>query len=304
MEQVTHTAGLLKHLEQGEANSHALMTDDGRWLISLLHNGEQTAPRQAANMRRLAAAWNACNGLETEELEALGAGALPSIMGASRTLRAASQLVIDAYGGDVPDWLRAEFVLLRNARKEMWDVLKGCAKPTNVDAMRHALRVAVRVFDCLAEGQDYNTICEQTGCMAIVSQALIGEPNDDPRAELAAIRAAVQAIDEKIDDAANNNASARPPTGDDYNDVCAIVMRGAPDPWHLFYIEASDADGTHAYLVSAQSGSQSKAQELAEATVRDELCGSEEEPCEVEHVGFIGIVDGDVCETVGLLADA
>lgn len=126
---------------------------------------------------------------------------------------------------------------------------------------------------------------------------------DDPRAELAAIRAAVRAYDDRLDDKAHDGANAQPPNGDDYNELFGLVMNGAPDPWHLFYVEAADDDGTHAYLVSAQSGSQDKARELAEATVRDELCGTEESPATIEHVGFIGIVDGDVCKTVGLLAD-
>lgn len=56
--------------EDGEANSFAVLDDArGRWWLSLLHNGEALTELQRHNMRRLAACWNACEGVATEELE-------------------------------------------------------------------------------------------------------------------------------------------------------------------------------------------------------------------------------------------
>ena len=76
---------------------------------------------------------------------------------------------------------------------------------------------------------------------------------------------------------------------------------GAP-VWHLFRIEAEDEDGTHAFIVSAESGSESKAQELAEAAVL-EVIGTDDEPAAVSHCSRLGGTDSDVFERIGLLAD-
>lgn len=87
-------------------------------------------------------------------------------------------------------------------------------------------------------------------------------------------------------------------------DSAAKVGAHYAAPWHLFYIEASDEDGTRAFMVSAQSGSQQKAQELAEASVAIE--GSpdpgDEDPMTIDHTRHIGIVDRDVFERIGVLA--
>lgn len=64
-----HTTGRLAFRENGDANSYALVDDDGNWLMSLLHNGQQLTDTQRENMRRLVACWNACEGLTTEQLE-------------------------------------------------------------------------------------------------------------------------------------------------------------------------------------------------------------------------------------------
>lgn len=54
----------------GEANSYALIdADTGKWFMSLLVNGEQMETKQVENLRRLAATWNACDGIPTEALE-------------------------------------------------------------------------------------------------------------------------------------------------------------------------------------------------------------------------------------------
>lgn len=64
-----HTQGRLTVRENGDANSYALVDDTGNWLLSLLHNGQQLTETQRENLRRLAACWNACEGLHTESLE-------------------------------------------------------------------------------------------------------------------------------------------------------------------------------------------------------------------------------------------
>lgn len=66
-----HTPGKVRFQADGEANRFAMLTEDGRWLLTLLHNGEAVSERQAENMRRLAAAWNACEGLSTRTIEIL-----------------------------------------------------------------------------------------------------------------------------------------------------------------------------------------------------------------------------------------
>lgn len=65
----THTATRLTFCANGDANSYALLDDQGKWFMSVLVNGEQLEPRQEANMRRLVACWNACEGISTDALE-------------------------------------------------------------------------------------------------------------------------------------------------------------------------------------------------------------------------------------------
>jgi len=67
-----HTPGRVTFRDDGDANHWSLLTADGRWLLALLHNGEAPSERQAANFRRLAACWNACEGISTDALERLG----------------------------------------------------------------------------------------------------------------------------------------------------------------------------------------------------------------------------------------
>lgn len=64
-----HTPGRLTVRANGDANSYALLDQNGQWWMSLLLNGQQLTASQEANMRRLAACWNACEGLSTENLE-------------------------------------------------------------------------------------------------------------------------------------------------------------------------------------------------------------------------------------------
>ena len=73
-------------------------------------------------------------------------------------------------------------------------------------------------------------------------------------------------------------------------------------PWHLFRIECSDADGVHAFAVSAQSEDESGAQKAAEAAALDE-CGTDDEPANVTHVSALGTVDRDIFERFGVMAE-
>lgn len=54
----------------GDAGSYALMNSaTSRWVISVLLNGEIGTATQAELLERMAACWNACDGVPTEELE-------------------------------------------------------------------------------------------------------------------------------------------------------------------------------------------------------------------------------------------
>lgn len=65
----THTPTRLTFRANGNANSYTLLDDQGGWFMSMLVNGRQLEPRQEANLRRLAACWNACDGISTDALE-------------------------------------------------------------------------------------------------------------------------------------------------------------------------------------------------------------------------------------------
>ena len=64
-----NTQGRLSIKENGDANSYALLDESGKWLLSVLHNGEKLTSVQRETMRRVAACWNACEGISTDELE-------------------------------------------------------------------------------------------------------------------------------------------------------------------------------------------------------------------------------------------
>lgn len=66
-----HTPGRLVLKVNGEANSYALLDESGAWWLSVLLNGQQLTAMQEANLRRLAACWNACEGATTEQAEEL-----------------------------------------------------------------------------------------------------------------------------------------------------------------------------------------------------------------------------------------
>lgn len=92
-----HTPGKVRFQADGEANRFAMLTEDGRWLLTILHNGEAVSERQAENMRRLAAAWNACEGLSTRTIEILAQlGGVTSKMPAVAKLAAERDELLEA----------------------------------------------------------------------------------------------------------------------------------------------------------------------------------------------------------------
>jgi hypothetical protein len=68
-EHTVHTTGRLHLRENGDANSYALLDENGHWRVSLVMDGEQITERQGADLTRTVAAWNACDGISTEDLE-------------------------------------------------------------------------------------------------------------------------------------------------------------------------------------------------------------------------------------------
>lgn len=66
-----YTPSRIAFKEGGEANQWAMLTEDGRWLLALLHNGEALSATQAANFRRLEACWNSWHGMPTEAIQQL-----------------------------------------------------------------------------------------------------------------------------------------------------------------------------------------------------------------------------------------
>lgn len=68
--------------------------------------------------------------------------------------------------------------------------------------------------------------------------------------------------------------------------------------WHLFRVDASDEDGCYSVITSAQSESEAKAQELAEAAVLDDL-GTAESPAEMDSTTYLGRCENDIWEKIG-----
>lgn len=64
-----HTPGPLTTHEDAFEPNRFRLHNDGNWLMSILHNGEQLVEKQRENVRRLAACWNACQGIDTDALE-------------------------------------------------------------------------------------------------------------------------------------------------------------------------------------------------------------------------------------------
>ena len=65
-----HTPGRIYFRANGDANSYALMDQaTNNWRMTILLNGEQVTAQQAADLERMAACWNACEGISTDTLE-------------------------------------------------------------------------------------------------------------------------------------------------------------------------------------------------------------------------------------------
>lgn len=69
-----HSTGKLEFTESPhEANSFSINVLGHHWLMSILHNGAQLVEVQRANIRRLVACWNACDGIDTDVLDSAAA---------------------------------------------------------------------------------------------------------------------------------------------------------------------------------------------------------------------------------------
>lgn len=132
-----HTQGRVTFKEDGDANHYSMLTEDGRWWLAVLANGEQTSERQIANFRRLAACWNACEGISTEYLETTG---LPEFAGktlcadmvqaeldAMTKQRDQLQQLVDAQVQDIGNGMSALFILREQNRRMLAALEK--AKP-------------------------------------------------------------------------------------------------------------------------------------------------------------------------------
>lgn len=67
---VPHTPGTLAFNESEYEPNRFTIGVDGKWLMSIQHNGEQLVEVQRANMQRLVDCWNASLGVTDEMLEA------------------------------------------------------------------------------------------------------------------------------------------------------------------------------------------------------------------------------------------
>lgn len=132
-----HTNGRITFKADGDANHYSMLTSDGRWWLALLANGEQCTPTQIANMRRLAACWNACETIPTFMLEEL-------------TDKIGANL------GDIVDQTAAQYIQINSMlamRKHLLaqiDQLKMLAK-ANADAMSKALGQRNALMDALGK---------------------------------------------------------------------------------------------------------------------------------------------------------
>lgn len=79
-EQPTHTPGLLRLNSTGPALTPDYWIDgaDGLMVLMTPTTTTRNAARVGANARRAVAAWNACEGIQTEELQAMAPGSFPA----------------------------------------------------------------------------------------------------------------------------------------------------------------------------------------------------------------------------------
>jgi hypothetical protein len=63
-----HTPGKITFKSNNEANAYHLLSKNGNWLMSILHNGEAILDRQLANINRMVKCWNYFDGIPTEDI--------------------------------------------------------------------------------------------------------------------------------------------------------------------------------------------------------------------------------------------
>ena len=137
-----HTTGRITFQEDGDANHFSMLTDDGRWWLALLANGEMTTERQHANFRRLAACWNACDGIPTEKLEKAAGDITPVFQLLTEAtaegikLRAALEAI--AAGNTDPDAM----VKLAQEALAATDEVRCLGIPRNVEVWRKRMNAA------------------------------------------------------------------------------------------------------------------------------------------------------------------
>lgn len=138
-----HTGGALIFAESEYEPNRFTIGANGKWLMSIQHNGEQTMPQQRENMRRMAACWNACEGIPTEVLQANQAGGLPwrvadqiearvmrdELLKALQDLVKVCKLALD-YGGRTTEYFRARDGHLVKACDDMKSANEAIAKAT------------------------------------------------------------------------------------------------------------------------------------------------------------------------------
>lgn len=91
---VEQNTGLITIHENGDANSYSLIGQNGDWVLALLHNGKPMLEQQRANLRHVAACWNACDGVPTDDLEQLGAAGVLSLTGLTEQYRQERDLLL------------------------------------------------------------------------------------------------------------------------------------------------------------------------------------------------------------------
>lgn len=109
---------IISYRENGEADSYALVDQEGRWLMTLLHNGSQVTQAQRDNLHRMVACWNAFDGMTTESIEALpgpliqGFTVFDRIVADQKALLsaavAARSALATALKANAPDWFQTE----------------------------------------------------------------------------------------------------------------------------------------------------------------------------------------------------
>lgn len=186
-----HTKGRITFKEDDDANHYSMLTEDGRWWLAVLANGEQTGARQIANFRRLAACWNACEGIETEWLEKYPTG-FESLVGNSELVKQRDQL-------------QARIAELESA----WQAQTLNRKDQIIEQQeRHNDELKARIAELEAE-RDRNERLFVAACTDLgqINQRLGLDPNDGGSAPIiAAIDRLQQLVDSQVQDIGNGMA--------------------------------------------------------------------------------------------------